>query len=594
MATTQTTFPARRTAAAPLRRGVARVFDRLTAWDDAVRSRWPFRTLVGPELDAGLVSGDGAGLLLRPAILGLIAMTAIMAGVSQPNSPFVFKQAGAWFFGIPTAPAQTPSPVPLFLGLVAVYGGLVLLMRVWLTLARTMAQVPGVPVRRLVWILVLWAVPVLIAPPLFSHDVYSYAAQGEMMSHHISPYLYGPGILGSGSSYQRLVDPIWMNAPAPYGPLFLQIDGFLASASFHNELATVVLLRLLALVGVVMLAVGIPRLARSLGRDPSEAFVLAVLNPVTMLHLLGGAHNDALMVGLLVLGLAAAKRGRPLVGIVVCTLAAAVKVPAAIGILYIGWEWMGPGVPVRERIRPVMTAGLLSAAVMGAFSLETGLGWGWIGNLATPGTVTSWLAPATGVGILVTHVSHWLGLGIPRHTLLSMTRVLGLLAASAIGVWLLGRSDRIGTLKAIGTTCLLVTILGPVVQPWYLSWGLVLLAPVAVGRIRSMLLTLSVAAAFIGLPAGRQLVSDLLHANPLSVAAALLACLFILTVPLTSMRVARSARAMAMLAPARQGSRASADLLEVHAGAAARAATADAERSGLPGDRDVGTEPATV
>jgi alpha-1,6-mannosyltransferase len=512
-----------------------RILDRITVWDDAVRSRWPFSALIGPELHPDTVPGDGSRLLIRPAILGFIAVSAIVAGVSQQNSPFVLKQPGAWFFGVPspTDTGAVHSTPDLFLGLVAVYGGLVLLARVWFSLARTLTQVPGVPVKRLALVLALWVIPLLVAPPLFSRDVYSYAAQGQMMSHHISPYLYGPGTLGIGSSYQQLVDPIWMNAPAPYGPLFLQIDGFLASASFHNVLGTVVLLRLLALVGVALLAFGIPRLARSFGRDPGEAFVLAILNPVTVLHFVGGAHNDALMLGLLVFGLALAREGRPVAGIVLCALAAAIKVPAAIGILYIGWNWMGAGVPLRERVRPLLTAALIGGLVMGALSVETGLGWGWIANLASPGTVTSWLAPATGLGIVLGHIVHVVGLGDPLRPLLSATRVLGLLGALVAGVVLLWRSDRIGMLRAMGITCLLVTVLGPVVQPWYLSWGLILLAPVATGKVRSLLITLSIASAFIGLPGGRNLAYDLLHTDPLTVAAALLACLFVLTVPLT-------------------------------------------------------------
>ena len=72
------------------------------------------------------------------------------------------------------------------------YGGLVLFMRVWYGLIRTLSQVKGVPVRKLVMVLALWIVPLLLAPPLFSRDIYSYAAQGEMMSHHISPVSLRP------------------------------------------------------------------------------------------------------------------------------------------------------------------------------------------------------------------------------------------------------------------------------------------------------------------------------------------------------------------------------------------------------------------
>ena len=509
-----------------------RALDRLSAWDEAVRSRWPFSALVGPELQPDAVAGDGSRLLVRPAILGFVAVAAITIGVFQERSPFVSKQPGAWFIGV-AGVGQQPSTSGLFLGLVAVYGGLLLFMRVWCGLIRTLRQLPGVPVKKLAVVLALWLVPLLIAPPLFSKDIYSYAAQGEMMSHHISPYHYGPGVLGATPA-ESLVDHFWLTTPVPYGPLFMWTDGALTSVSMHHEMANLILLRLLALVGVALMAVGIPSLARSLGRDPAYAFTLALLNPVTVLHLVGGAHNDALMLGLLVAGLAVARRGRPVAGVVLCALAAAVKVPAALGVLYIGWEWMGGGLPLRARIRPVVSAGLIALGVMTSLSVVTGLGWSWIWNLATPGTVRSWVAPATGIGIALTDLAHLVGVGVPLHAVLSVTRVIGLGVAFGVGVWLLLRSERIGALRAMGLTLLLVVALGPVVQPWYLSWGLVLLAPVATGRIRTLIIVSSIASAFIGLPAGRQLLYDLFHADPLTVALALLGCLAVLTVPLTS------------------------------------------------------------
>jgi len=102
------------------------------------------------------------------------------------------------------------------------------------------------------------------------------------------------------------------------------------------------------------------------------------------------------------------------------------------------------------------------------------------------------------------------------------------------GVWLLLNSDRIGTLKALGLTLLLFVLLGPVVQPWYLSWGLILLAPVALGRLRSVIIGLSMFTAFIELPGGAQLLNSLIHGDPLSIVLTLLWVLFILTVPLAT------------------------------------------------------------
>jgi alpha-1,6-mannosyltransferase len=316
--------------------------------------------------------------------------------------------------------------------------------------------------------------------------------------------------------------------------MFLQLDGFFARITFHNELATIVLLRLLALVGVVLIAACVPRLARLYHRDSAELFTLMVLNPVTIFHLIGGAHNDALMLGLLVAGLTLAKEKRPIWGIVLCALATAVKAPAALGILYIGWSWLGTGVPVRERVRPVVTGGLIGLGVLGAFSYVSGLGWGWISILGTPGVVRSWASPTTGLAFAATGVAHLFHVGVGVSGVLSVTRFLGMVGAVVSGVWLLLNSDRIGTLKALGLTLLLFVLLGPVVQPWYLSWGLILLAPVALGQLRSLVIGLSMVTAFIELPGGTQLVTTLLHGDPLLIVLTMLWILVVMTVPLSS------------------------------------------------------------
>ncbi|MHB8220788.1 MAG: polyprenol phosphomannose-dependent alpha 1,6 mannosyltransferase MptB [Acidimicrobiales bacterium] len=472
---------------------------------------------------------DDWRFLRRPALLGFVALVAVAAGASLPSSPFKLEMAGTWFFGEP--PGNVASQHNVLLGLVAVYGGLVLLMRVWYGMMKALARRPGVPMRYLGWILVLWLIPMLVVAPIFSRDVFSYAAQGEMMSRHINPYRYGPGTLGVGP-YPNPVDPLWINTPAPYGPLFLMIDGFLASASLHHEIYTVVLLRLFAVAGVVLTAWCIPKLARAYKRDVGPVFVLAVLNPLVVLTLVGAAHNDAIMMGLLVAGITAAKCKHPVWGVVLCALAVAIKVPAALGLIYIGWEWMGPGVPWRQRVRPLVTTALVSGAIMLVLSAVSGLGLGWIGNLATPGTVRSWLAPATGIGMEITSMLHVLGLHVSQGGVLSVTRVIGLMGAAVASLYLLLISDRIGGLRALGVSLLLFVILGPVVQPWYLTWGIIMVAPIVSGRLRSAVIALSIVSPFIGLPGGRTLLGQLIHANPLAVAAVLLVLLGVLLTPL--------------------------------------------------------------
>ena len=474
---------------------------------------------------------DTRGLVWRPALLGFVAVLAVAVGASMPSSPFKLEMPGTWFFGEPST--ATPSRWGVYFSLAAVYGGLLLFMRVWWGMLRLYRTRRGVPVRTMMGVFTLWALPVLVIAPLFSRDAYSYAAQGEMVSHHMNPYLYGPFELGN-NAYTAPVDPLWGNAPAPYGPLFLQVDGFFARLTFHNELATIVLLRLLALVGVLLIAAFVPRLARLYHRDGAELFTLMVLNPVTIFHLIGGAHNDALMLGLLVAGLTMAKEKRPIVGIVLCALATAIKAPAALGILYIGWSWLGRGVPVRERVRPIVTAGLIGLGVLGLFSYVSGLGWGWVSILGTPGVVRSWASPITAVAFLITGVAHVFHIGLGVGGVLSVCRVLGMVGALVSGVWLLLNSDRIGTLKALGITLLLFVLLGPVVQPWYLSWGLILLSPVALGQLRSLVIGLSMVTAFIELPGASQLVTTLLHGDPLLIVLTLLWLLIVLTVPLSS------------------------------------------------------------
>jgi hypothetical protein len=182
----------------------------------------------------------------------------------------------------------------------------------------------------------------------------------------------------------------------------------------------------------------------------------------------------------------------------------------------------------------VVTAGLIGAGVLELFSYVSGLGWGWVTTLGTPGTVRSWTAPTTGLAMLVTGIAHFAHLGLGLGGVLTVTRFLGLLTAAVAAVWLLLNSDRIGTLKALGITLLVFVILGPVVQPWYLSWGLILLAPVALGRLRSLIVGLSMVTAFIELPGGSQLAQTMIHGDPLLIVLTLLWILVVLTVPLAS------------------------------------------------------------
>ncbi len=495
-----------------------------------------------------------ARLLAAPAIVGFLSAVAIAWGASLPSSPFTWKSCSGiepgsvtvchpWFFGIPAPPVVAGAPLPanknLFIGLVAVYGGMVLMLQAWIALIRIARRHRGLPVRSFAAVFAAWTAPLLVVAPLFSRDSYSYAAQGEMMSRGISPYLFGPAVLGV-NAFSGLVDKLWADVTSPYGPVFLWVAGVNATVVHHNELLAVVGFRLLALAGVVLIGAFVPRLARSYGRDPSVAFVLAVLNPLVLLHLIAGAHNDALMLGFLLAGLWLAREGRPVVGVLLCTVGAMIKVPAFVGVVYIGWGWLGDDVPWRSRVRPALMATGLGLVVMAGVSQMVGLGWGWVTALGNSSTVRSWSDPPTIAASCAAKLVELLGLGNHQQVLLSGAKDLGLACAAVVAVRLLWRSKEDTIMRAMGLTLLAIVFLGPAVQPWYVAWSMVVLATIAEHRLRVLMIVLSTVACFLGLPGAGTLVVQFGEANPVLIALASLAMLLVLAIPL----VIRTRRAL--------------------------------------------------
>jgi hypothetical protein len=438
----------------------------------------------------------GTRRIVAAAAAGFLGMVLVVLGAAMPSSPFTSKLPGAWIFGIPAGSRPLGHEL---LGMALVYAGLILVLGAWYCIATYPASGDPRPVRRMWGVLGLWVVPLVAAPPLFSRDVYTYGAEGELVARGVNPYSHGLGSLG-GSVFFRLADPLWRHAHAPYGPVFFDF----ARANAHvssTVFATAEGYRLLALVGVVLIAVSVPGLARSFGRDPSTAFALAVLNPLVLLSLVGGMHNDAIMLGLLVAGLALARRGHPVLGVVLCALGAEVKVPCLLGVVYIGWDWAGTLATARRRAVCVLGSVVLAVVVMAGVSEASGLGWGWLWNLSDPGSVTSWLDPATAVGLAISHLLGTLGAGSHAHALVVVSRAVALVVAGVVVCVLVVSTGRIGTARALGWSLLVVVFLGPIVWPWYETWGLVFLALAADVWSRRAVLVLSSVACFATVPA---------------------------------------------------------------------------------------------
>jgi alpha-1,6-mannosyltransferase len=388
--------------------------------------------------------------------------------------------------------ALVPRNAAVPIGAASMTIGLVLVLGAWLLLGLLLQR--GASVRPLLRITATWSAPIVLGPPLFSRDVYSYAAQGFMLTRHVNPYAAGPGAL-LGAKYVAPVSSMWLQTRSPYGPLFLRLSQLAVGVSGRSLLGAVLVLRVYEILGVVLIAAALPTLARSVGKDPARAVWLGVCNPLVLFHFIGGAHNDSLMVGLLVAGLAVATTKRYATGVVLCALAATVKNPAAIGIVFIALEAIRNS-PAERRL--AVSARLLgvTGATFSVVSLLTGLGFGWIGALTVPGKNMSYLTPTT---IAARFVSHAVG---HDTSVLTTLRVLGLLVA-AIGVLLLmWRAPKLGTTRACGLALATVVACGPIVLPWYALWGVIVLAAVGHRIERGFAILASVVLAIMVEPSG--------------------------------------------------------------------------------------------
>ena len=451
--------------------------------------------------------------LARTAVGGLVGTTAIVVGTILGGQSFETHLPGAWFFGMPGGlfgSQGASGNLPPVAALALVFGGLILLTRVWVGFLGHLNRHHGFPVKRVVLVVVVWAVPLLLAPPLFSRDVYTYAAQGEMVSHHIDPYSYGPSVLGA-TPFNQMADATWSRTESPYGPTFLEADGILDQASGHEILADLVLLRLLEVAGIALMVAATPTLARSLRRDPAHAVLLGAGSPLVLLSLVAGEHNDALMLGLLLAGLAVAKRFGTVPGVILCALAAGVKSPAALGVLFLGWVWAGPAASTRRRIGHTAAAGLIALATLEVMALVSGTGWGWVRTTTTAGSSFTGVTPINVVARTVSIVSHVLQVPISTLAARPVFIVLGLLIAVYVGYRLLLRSPRDGVVLCLGLTLLVLALLGPIVWSWYVTWGIVVLAPAAYGRLRTALIVISTFWAFAGMTSVHNIYLRMLH-----------------------------------------------------------------------------------
>ena len=238
-----------------------------------------------------------------------------------------------------------------------------------------------------------------------------------------------------------------------------------------------------------MLIWATPRIARHVGANGPIALWVCVLNPLVIIHLMGGVHNEMLMVGLMAAGIALTFERRDIVGIAVIAVGTAVKATAGIALPFMVWVWMRH---LRDRrgYRPLqafsMAAGasvLIVVAVFAVLSGVAGVGLGWLTALAGSVKIINWLTIPTATANLV-HTVGGLFFSVNFYGVLQVTRAVGIviIAIALPLLWWRFRHDDRQALAGIAWAMVVVVLFAPAALPWYYSWPLAVIAPLAQSR----------------------------------------------------------------------------------------------------------------
>jgi len=435
-------------------------------------------------------------------LLGLAASVLVLGASTYPGRWFPGSRQGKWFVAFPVL---SSAGLPPWVAFTAYFGGMALLGVAWMWLLRRIARV-GCPTLVVVAVFALWAAPLAVGPPIGSDDAISYAAAGRLVEKGYDPYEVGIIALGPAAPVVRAASPIWYETPQPYGPLYLRVAAAAVRLGGTSFRATLMVLRLAGLVCLALLAFPLSALARRFGRPPGVVVAAVLCSPLVLVHLVGGAHNEAFMLLPLVTGVAVGaaglgaggraagpddagvdgpggvsppggrtgriRWGLVLAGVVLCGVASTVKAPAMVGAAVLGWL-AAPRGGLRRRLSGSIAAVLVAAATVVAIGTATGLGLGWVHNLDVPQRITTILSPFDSVGVLVMNGLLHLGWTVhPVDGFRSAGLVIGLVAAAACVM----RADRLGLPLALGAALLVLAVTTPVVWVWYLTWGIVFVA----------------------------------------------------------------------------------------------------------------------
>jgi hypothetical protein len=365
------------------------------------------------------------------------------------------------------------------------------LVLLWLVVVEFVRRVDP-PSRRVWTVAAAWAMPFAVGPPLMDTTAYSYTAFGLLQRAGHSPYEVTANRLGD-APIVAAIDPGARGTLSGVGPLGTVVQHLAVSISSGSALGAVIVLRVVA----VLAAVVIGWLAADLaGARRSRALSLTVLNPLLLLYIVSADHLDGVMVALVLAAVAAANQRRWTAAIVLGCLAGAVSgqgylvIPAVVAV-----HWLS-----RRRVAPWRLVGrdaLAAAATIAVTGLAVPDGFGWISTVNKQFSAHTPFSAAGAVANLLSPIVR----GASYDDLAAGARITVITAMVCVIGYLLATARHRPLERTVGYALLALALLAPVLYPWYLLWGALVLAPTVNGARRIGLLGLCAAGCAL-LPGG--------------------------------------------------------------------------------------------
>ncbi|MGI8678385.1 MAG: hypothetical protein ACR2LX_06825 [Jatrophihabitans sp.] len=377
--------------------------------------------------------------------------------------------------------------VPATIMLAAVVA-LLLLWILTLEVIRRMRQ----PAPRVWWLVGAWTVPFAIGPPLMDTSVYTHAAFGLIQRAGHDPYQRAPSSLPD-LPVVAAIDPGARGVPSSAGPLGSLLQHLSISVGNGSALSAVIILRVVA----VLTAIAIGRLAADMGGTRGgEALAGCALNPLVLLYVVSSPHLDGVMVAVALASIAAATRRRWVAAVVLASIAGSITAQGFLLLPIIVVAHV-----LRRRTRPAWRLlgrdiGIAAVVTAGAGLIQPG-GFGWLGTVSKQFAVHTPYAVASAVGQVLSPIVR----GASYDDLAASGRITAMTAAVCVIGYLLVTLQHRALERTAGDTLLALGLLAPSLYPWYLLWGVLCLAPTAIGTRRVWVIALSAAACLL-MPVG--------------------------------------------------------------------------------------------